>query len=64
MAGSANIGVLPGGWSVLGTGDYNNDGTSDLLLHSGATLGDWFINNGTYAGSAIIGVLPDGWLVA
>ena len=33
------------------------------FTQNGATLGDWFIHDGTFAGGATIGTLPSGWLV-
>jgi hypothetical protein len=37
------------GFSVAGTGDFNNDGISDILLeNSGGGLIDWLMSNGHY----------------
>jgi FG-GAP repeat len=35
QGGSDNIGILGAGWSVAGTGDFNGDGCSDILLQNG-----------------------------
>jgi hypothetical protein len=44
------------GYSVVGTGDFNGDGTTALLLqNSSGNLVDWTINNGTFAGGNEIG---------
>jgi hypothetical protein len=29
------------GWSVVGTGDFTADGTSDIMLETGATVVGW-----------------------
>lgn len=55
---------LPGGWDVVGTGDFNGDGTSDITLQGGGTVVDWIISNGHYAGGNVITTgLPAGWSV-
>jgi hypothetical protein len=41
---------------VVGTGDFNGDGTTDLLLENGAgNLIDWIVQNGKYSGWNEIG---------
>jgi len=48
--------VIPGpaladGWNIVGTGDFNKDGTTDVLLSStNGTLAIWFINNAAVSG--------------
>ena len=37
---------------MIDTGNLNADGTTDLLLQSGATLGTRFIQNGVVSGGA------------
>jgi hypothetical protein len=55
---------LPGTWrvnfstnrGVVGTGDFNGDGTTDLLLENDSgNLIDWIMQNGAYAGWNQIG---------
>ena len=53
---------LPSGWNVVGTGDFNGDGTSDILLQNGGSVTDWLINNGSLSSSnSITTNLPPGW---
>lgn len=40
-------------WVVVGTGDFNGDGTTDLLLRNSNTgvVTDWLMSGGQYSGS-------------
>ncbi len=60
---ATNIGTPGSGWSVVNTGDFNGDATTDVLFQYSTTgmLADWFIKNGTYAGATNIGAVPSGW---
>ncbi len=41
---------------MVGTGDFNGDGTTDLLLENGSgNLIDWILQNGQFAGWNQIG---------
>jgi hypothetical protein len=44
------------GFGTIGTGDFNADGTTDILLQDGSgNMIDWLLNNGQYASYAPIG---------
>ena len=63
---SIDIGSHPAGWLPSSTGDFNHDGSSDLLWYNG-TNGDvevWKLANGQWAGSVDIGKHPLGWTPA
>jgi len=48
-------------WKIVGTGDFNNDGKSDILWRNTST-GDnaiWFMNGGTVSSSSAITSIPD-----
>ena len=50
-------------WKEVDTGDFNGDGSSDILFQnstSGALL-DWQIANGAYVGSAVIAEANPDW---
>ena len=60
---SADTGPHPTGWLPVSTGDYNNDGTSDVLWFNAANLDVdlWKIQNGKWSGSVDIGPHPAGY---
>jgi FG-GAP-like repeat/Bacterial pre-peptidase C-terminal domain len=62
-AGSVDIGSHPSGWLPSGTGDFNNDGTSDLVWYNAANgnVDLWELANGSWAASANLGSHPAGW---
>jgi len=62
-AASVDIGIHPAGYTPALTGDFNHDGTSDLIWYN-ATTHDadlWKLSNGQWAGSVDIGAHPAGW---
>jgi hypothetical protein len=63
VASTGVPGVLPAGWEVRGTGEFNGDGNSDILLYHTAsgTRGIWLICGTSVCGSGVPGSLPPGW---
>ena len=64
--GSVDVGSHPPGYTVAGTGDFNGDGTNDVLWFN-ASNGHtevWKTANGQWAGSVDIGHHPLGYAVA
>jgi hypothetical protein len=58
------LGTGLAGWNVVGTGDYNGDGTSDILLQNGGGIVDWIMKNGEYASGNVLSTAASGWHVA
>jgi len=65
-AASIDPGAHPAGSQVSGIGDFNHDGTSDLLWFNPGTNDTdiWMLANGKWAGSTTIGQHPAGYQVA
>src|SRR5436190_6128458 len=59
---STDVGTHPAGYLPTATGDFNHDGTNDLLWYNAATrdLDLWKIAGGKWAGSVDIGSHPAG----
>ena len=62
-AATVDIGAHPAGWLPSATGDFNHDGTSDLLWYNASSrdLDLWKIGGGKWAGSVDIGSHPAGY---
>ena len=63
-AGSVDIGTHPAGYQPVGIGDFNHDGTSDVLWFNATTRTMsiiWKIANGQWAGSVDVGTHPAGY---
>lgn len=63
----ANVGiskeVLKNDWSIAGTGDFNDDGKTDILWQNTKTgfVGSWQMDGETFVSSKKIGDAPLGW---
>ncbi|MFA7381987.1 MAG: VCBS repeat-containing protein [Desulfurivibrionaceae bacterium] len=66
--GHATIGgVADQNWTIVGTGDFNNDGKLDILWRNTANgmIVTWYMNGVTYLGSGRVGVVADqDWKIA
>ena len=63
---AAGVGnVPPSVWSIVGIGDFNGDGKSDILWRDlSGNLAIWFLNGAQVIGAAGIGNVPTSWMVA
>lgn len=56
FAVSTMLGGIPSGMRIVGNGDFNGDGCSDILLRDpNGALVEWFVQNGQFAGSTQLG---------
>jgi hypothetical protein len=63
LSAATYVGTATSGWDYLDTGDYNGDGTTDILVgHDSGALVSWTIEDGTLSGSpTYIGTVTGGW---
>src|SRR6201999_3686940 len=62
-----NLGSVPTGWQIAGTGDFNGDGMSDILWRNAANtdLGIWLMNGTqTLSPPVNLGAVPMAWSIA
>jgi hypothetical protein len=56
IASTASLGVIPISWTIVGTGDFNGDGNSDILWRdSSGNTAIWFLNGGQISSTASLG---------
>jgi len=56
MSSGPSIGQIPLTWAIVGTGDFNGDGKSDILWRdSSGNVAMWFMNGTQITSQPIIG---------
>jgi FG-GAP repeat protein len=65
VVSTAGLGQVPTGWQFVETGDFNGDGTSDVLWFSPTfgVVAMWFMSNGQIAQPAGVGFVGSGWMI-
>ena len=60
--GAVNLGTLPTNWHIESVGDFNGDGSADILWReNGGQAVEWLIKGGQRIGSVDLGVIPTSW---
>ena len=50
------------GWKIVGSGDFNKDGETDILLrHSNGALAFWFLKGTSLTSGLVPLTVPQGW---
>jgi uncharacterized protein (DUF2141 family) len=61
---ATDLGLVPTGWNVAVTGDFNGDRKSDILWsNNNGDTSIWFMNGTTVSSLSDIGVVPPSWAV-
>jgi len=69
LASSTGIGNVPGNWQIVGVGDFNGDGNTDILFRdtNTGTVAIWFLNSaGQFQSGAGVAAVPTSttWTIA
>ena len=65
IANSYSLGTVPSVWNVVGIGDFDGNGSDDLLFRNSSTgaLAMWFLTNGAITSSASVATVAAAWSV-
>jgi hypothetical protein len=58
-----SLGVVPTQWQIVGTGDFNGNGKTDILWQNTATgeRAIWLMNGTSYSSGVSLGFVPTQW---
>ena len=65
VTSGVGLGQAPNDWQIAVTGDFNADGTSDILWRSSffGYVAIWFMNGGAISQASSVGVLATDWTI-
>jgi exo-beta-1,3-glucanase (GH17 family) len=64
QSGAVSLGSPGPSWSVVGTGDFNGDHTTDILFQStGGDIGTWLMQNGKVESATSLGSPGPNWSI-
>jgi hypothetical protein len=62
---AVDLGTVPLNWSIAGTGDFDGNGSTDILWRDNSgNVGVWLMNGTSILSSAVLGNVPLTWTVA
>jgi hypothetical protein len=63
VSSTNDLGLIPTSWNVALTGDFNNDGMSDILWrNSNGDASIWFMNGTSVSSVGSLGIISTGWV--
>ena len=61
---SASLGIIANAWTIVGTGDFNGDGTADILWHNtNGAASMWLMKSGAVSSKVSIGSVGTSWTI-
>ena len=64
VTGGRGLGNIPTSWTIVGTGDFNGDGNTDLLWRDiDGDVAIWFMNGTTLVSGPDLGNIPTNWTI-
>jgi hypothetical protein len=65
VAKQVDLGIVPLNWTIAGNGDFDGNGSTDLLWQDNAgNVGVWLMNGTNILSSKVIGNAPSTWSIA
>ena len=65
IAQSVDFGSVPLSWTIAGTGDFDGNGSTDILWRdTSGNVGMWLMNGTQLLSSAVLGNVPLNWTIA
>jgi len=62
---TADLGVVPSTWSIAALGDFDNNGSTDLLWRdTSGNVGLWLMSGATVLSTSVIANVPTNWTIA
>ncbi len=64
VSSSAGLGSVPTVWRIAGAGDFNNNGSADILWrHASGAVAIWLMNGASVVGNVGLGTVPTQWKI-
>jgi len=64
VSSSAGLGSVPTTWRIAGAGDFNNNGSADILWRNASgAVAIWLMNGASVVGNVGLGTVPTQWKV-
>jgi hypothetical protein len=62
VSSTTDLGVVPSTWSIAAVGDFDNNGSTDLLWRdTSGNVGMWLMNGTAVLSTSVVGNVPSNW---